>query len=83
MDKGKVKEWASSMRDSEEALVEEVTKMMGQLVEDLMPRARAKAVEENYHTEIVVKIRMDMSKKRPDVDVSGFVPPTILSCREY
>ena len=83
MDKGKVKEWASSMRDSEEEMVEEITKMAGQLVEDLMPRARAKAVEENYQTEIVLKISMDMSKKRPEIDASGFVPPTILSCREY
>jgi hypothetical protein len=78
-----VKEWASSMRECEEEMVKEITKSVSKVVEDLLPRSRAKAVEESYLTSMVVKIEMDLTKKRPAVSVTGFVPPTIVECREY
>ena len=78
-----VKEWAVAMRESEEELVEKITECAGKLAEDLMPRARAKAVEENFKTEIVMTIKLDMASLKPTFKMEGFVPPTVLQCREY
>tara|TARA_Y100001938_G_C7984620_1_gene376243 strand:+ start:462 stop:701 length:240 start_codon:yes stop_codon:yes gene_type:complete len=77
-----VEKWLDGQRETEGELLEKAEAAISEVVSNLLPRARKRAMEENFNTEIVVNVKMDLAKA-PKVTVEGFVPPKILKCQKF
>ena len=74
--------WKDSQTRSESELLNKCTGAVEEVISNLLPRIREKALEEGYKSEVVLNLKLDL-RKTPKVAVDGFVPPKILKCRKY
>lgn len=76
-------DWVERIDGEEEALSESAKKQCEAIFKKLFPRAKGKALhDEKLKTEIQLTINLNLGEK-PNCRVQGFVPPTVVECREY
>lgn len=74
--------WFKQQKDTETELLAACENATAEVISNLLPRIREKALEEGYKSEVVLTFKLDLTKA-PKVAVEGFVPPKIIKCRAY
>lgn len=75
-------DWLDKQTKTESELLAKCGEAVEEVISNLLPRIREKALEENQKSEVVLNIKLDL-RKVPKVNVDGFVPPKIIKCRKY
>jgi hypothetical protein len=76
------KEWLEQQVQQEEKVLADSEASFNDLLSKLMPKIRAKALENDLTSDVNVTINFDF-KNNPRVTASGFVPPIILKCQKF
>jgi hypothetical protein len=74
--------WFNQQKATETELLAACENATSEIISNLLPRIREKALEEEYKSEVVLTFKLNLAKA-PKVDVEGFVPPKIIKCRAY
>ena len=76
------RKWLDKQIKHEEQLLADCEASFSEVVSKLIPKIRAKALENDYLSDLNVTINFDL-KDVPRVSASAFVPPVILKCQKY
>jgi hypothetical protein len=74
--------WLKEQKTHESELLGKCQELVEQVVSNLMPKIREKALENNFKSDLNISLEFDL-KKAPKLSGSGFVPPIIEKCRKF
>lgn len=75
-------DWLKEQKAHESELLGKCQELVDQIVSNLMPKIREKALENNLKSDLNISLEFDL-KKEPKISGSGFVPPIIEKCRKF
>ena len=80
--KNNEKSWLANQQQYENKMLEDCKEAVYDIVSKLVPKIRAKALENGYKSDANLTIDLDL-KAQPKISVSGFVPPIIEKCQKF